>query len=134
MAKERIRMQNAPDWYDTPLDELHFEWSAEEKLEIERYCEKIHKNIEEEEMTPRERWIATQEGKEKDRCFMATAPFNVYAVRTLDSNADAFKADRWIQKSQIAGKAALCLYGPLQSGLDFPVYNRLYGRSVGGQF
>jgi len=84
-------MQNVPDWYDTPLDELHFEWSAEEKLEIERYCEKIHKNIEEEEMTPKQRWIATQEGKGKDRCFMATAPFNVYAIRTLDSNADALK-------------------------------------------
>lgn len=91
MAKERIRMENAPDWYDTPLDKLDFEWSKEEKLEIERYCEKIHKNIEEEEMTPSQRFKATLEGNEKDRCFMVTLPFNVYAVRTLDSAADALK-------------------------------------------
>ncbi|MFC2017825.1 uroporphyrinogen decarboxylase family protein, partial [Chloroflexota bacterium] len=87
----RIRMEKAPDWYDTPFDQLDFQWSPEEKLEIERYCEKIHKNIEEEEMTPKERFEATLAGKEKDRCFMVTLPFNVYAVRTLDSAADALK-------------------------------------------
>ena len=91
MAKERIRMENAPDWYDTPLEKLHFEWSPEELLEIERYCEKIQKNIDEEEMTPLQRFNASLEGREKDRCFMVTLPFNVYAVRTLDSAADALK-------------------------------------------
>jgi len=48
MAKERVRMEGAPDWYDTPLDKLDFEWSHDEKVEIERYCEKIHQNIAEE--------------------------------------------------------------------------------------
>ena len=42
MAKTReIGLEGAPDWYGTPLDELPFEWSPDEKLEIERYCVKI---------------------------------------------------------------------------------------------
>jgi len=65
MAKERVRMENAPEWYNTPLDQLDFHWSHDEKVELERYCEKIHKNIAEEEMTPRERFRATLEGKEE---------------------------------------------------------------------
>ena len=49
------KMENAPEWYGTPYDQLEFEWSREEELELERYCEKILKNAEEEEMTPLER-------------------------------------------------------------------------------
>ena len=32
-------MESAPYWYGTHLDDLDFEWSREDKLEIERYCE-----------------------------------------------------------------------------------------------
>lgn len=84
MAKPRVRMENAPEWYDVPLDQLDFVWSHDEKVEIERYCEKIHKNIAEEEMTPRERFKATVEGKEKDRCYIWSVHLNVYATRVLD--------------------------------------------------
>ena len=68
-AKKEIRMQGAPDWYSKHLDELGFEWSPEEELEIERYCEKILKNVAEEEMTPLERWKAHMAGKPTDRKF-----------------------------------------------------------------
>jgi len=91
MINRRVRMENAPDWYDTPLDQLDFEWSKEEKLEIERYCEKIHKNIAEEEMTPKQRYKATVEGKEKDRVFVYSLAQNVYGATVLDSHADAIR-------------------------------------------
>ncbi|TAK33991.1 MAG: hypothetical protein EPO21_11055 [Chloroflexota bacterium] len=94
MATPQLRlgkMENAPDWYGKSLDELHFEWSKEEELELERYCEKILKNAEEEEMTPLQRYEATWQGKEKDRLHIEVK-YNVpYAVRTLDSFADAIK-------------------------------------------
>ena len=45
------------------MGELEFEWSPEEKLELERYCEKILKNVAEGEMTPRQRFEATMEGR-----------------------------------------------------------------------
>ncbi|TAK35051.1 MAG: hypothetical protein EPO21_07530 [Chloroflexota bacterium] len=85
-------LEGAPDWYGTPLDELHFEWSPEERLEIERYCERILKNIEEEGgMTPLERLNATLEGKPRDRALLTVLYGNVYGIRTLDSAADALK-------------------------------------------
>jgi uroporphyrinogen-III decarboxylase len=85
-------LEGAPDWYGTPLDELNFEWSHEEKLEIERYCEKILQNIEEEGgMTPLERFKATLEGKLRDRVLINVLYGNVYGARTLDSAADALK-------------------------------------------
>ncbi|MFC2018176.1 uroporphyrinogen decarboxylase family protein [Chloroflexota bacterium] len=85
------KMIDAPEWYDTPLDKLDFHWSREEELELERYCEKILKNAEEEEMTPKERFEATWQGKDKDRLHKEIK-YNVpYAVRTLDSFADAIK-------------------------------------------
>ena len=77
-------MEGAPDWYDTHLDELDFEWSPEDKLEIERYCEKIHKNIATEEMTPYERCIANYEGKPKDRSLMEIWVLNPFALQTLN--------------------------------------------------
>ena len=67
MAKPELKlgkMENGPDWYGTPLDKLHFEWSKEEELMIERFCNKILENCEEEEMTPLERFEATWEGTE----------------------------------------------------------------------
>lgn len=84
-------MENAPDWYGKTLDELDFEWSKEEELELERYCEKIIENAEEEEMTPKERFEATWQKQDKDRLHIEVK-YNVpYAVRTLDSFADAIK-------------------------------------------
>ena len=84
-------MEGAPDWYGTPLDELDFEWSFEEELEVECYCPRILKNVAEEEMTPRQRFEATMEGRARDRLLLETLYFNLYAVRTLDSAADALK-------------------------------------------
>lgn len=93
-AEKRLKigeMENAPDWYGTPFDQIDFEWSREEELELERYCEKILKNAAEEEMTPLERFEATWQGKDKDRLHREVK-YNVpYAVRTLDSFADAIK-------------------------------------------
>ena len=48
MWKGRLPMKGAPYWYNTPIEDLDFEWSHEDKVEIERYCTKILKNIEEE--------------------------------------------------------------------------------------
>ncbi len=105
MAKPRIRMENAPEWYDVPLDQLDFVWSHDEKVEIERYCEKIHKNIAEEDMTPRERFKATLEGKEKDRCYIWALPLNVYAVRALDGFGHSLKPIDVYQNPKLLVKA-----------------------------
>jgi len=94
MAKPQLRlgkMENAPDWYGTPLEKLHFEWSKEEELMIERFCEKILKNAEEEEMTPLQRFEATWQGKPKDRLYIDLLHMPNYAIRMLDSFADAIK-------------------------------------------
>ncbi|MFC1925276.1 uroporphyrinogen decarboxylase family protein [Chloroflexota bacterium] len=94
MATPQVKignMENAPDWYGTPLDKIHFEWSQEEELMLQRWCEKIAKNCEEEEMTPMERYHATFEMKPKDRLHIEVK-YNVpYGVRSLDSWADAIK-------------------------------------------
>jgi len=85
------KMEGAGSYYGIPLDELHLEWTPEEELEIERYCQKILKNVAEEEMTPKERFYATMQGKPKDRLLIDCAFFPLYAIRTLDSFADALK-------------------------------------------
>ncbi|MBN1317890.1 MAG: hypothetical protein JXA42_20565 [Anaerolineales bacterium] len=94
MAEPQLKIgkiENAPDWVGKSLDELDFEWSKEEELMLERYCEKIIKNSEEEDMTPMERYQATWDKKDKDRLHIEVK-YNVpYAVRTLDSWADAIK-------------------------------------------
>src|SRR4030042_3020922 len=117
MAKPRIRMGGAPDWYDTPLDQLDFQWSREEKLEIERYCEKIHKNIAEEEMTPKQRFDATIAGKEKDRVFFTTLPMSVYTARTLDSCADALKPIDLYRNPKLEVKAYLAFVARFKSDI-----------------
>ena len=71
------------------MDELDFEWSPEEELEC--YCQRILKNVAEEEMTPRQRFEASMEGRTRDRLLLEALYFNLYAVRTLDSAADALK-------------------------------------------
>ena len=86
-----IKLVGAPGWYGTPLEQLDFEWSREEELELERYCQRILKNIANEEMTPTARFEATMSGSEKDRLLIEALYFNPYAVRTLDPAGDALK-------------------------------------------
>jgi hypothetical protein len=110
---------------------LDFQWSPEEKLEIERYCEKIHKNIAEEEMTPRQRFAATIAGKEKDRCFITTLPMNVYAVRTLDSAADALKPIDVYRNPKLLVKAHLAFTARFKADICFP-YTLAYTEDLWG--
>jgi hypothetical protein len=119
MWKGRKPIDPAPYWYNTPIEELDFEWTTEEKLEIERYGEKILKNIEVEGgMTPLERWEATVWGKDKDRQLMIT-PFNsVYIAKTLDSAADAIKPIDVYQYPKLWVKAHLASIA--RFGLDYP--------------
>ncbi len=85
------KMEDAPPWYGTPFDKLHFEWSREEQLELDRYCEKINKNIGEEDMTPRQRFLATMHGKPKDRLHIECKYNMPFGARVLDNHADAVK-------------------------------------------
>ena len=117
MGKE-IRLEGAPHWYGTPLEQLEFEWSHEEKLELERYCQKILRNVAEEEMTPRERFEATMAGKERDRLLIESLYFNVYAVRTLDSAANALKPIDVCRYPKLLVKAHLATVA--RFALDFP--------------
>ncbi len=120
-TKEEIRMQGAPEWYGNHLDELHFEWSPEEKVEIQRYCEKILKNCEEEEMTPLERWKAHMEGKPKDRKMLTIETLETYPPRTLDSWADAIKPIDLYMYPKLLVKAKLATVARFK--LDFPSEN-----------
>jgi uroporphyrinogen-III decarboxylase len=131
MAKKRVRMEGAPDWYDKHLDELDFEWSSDEKLEIERYCEKIHQNIAEEEMTPRERFKATLEGKEKDRCLIWSLPLNVYAVRTLDGFGDTLKPRDVYRNPKLLVKAHLATTARFKLDMIF-LYTLSYTEDLWG--
>ena len=131
MAKPRVRMEGAPDWYDTPLDQLDFEWSPDEKVEIERYCEKIHKNIAEEEMTPRERFKATIEGKEKDRCFIWPIHLNVYAVRCLDGFGDTLKPRDVYRNPKLLVKAHLATTARFKLDMIF-LYTLSYSEDLWG--
>ena len=46
--KGRKPIIDAPYWYNTPLEKLDFEWSREEKVLIDHYCDQVQKNIDEE--------------------------------------------------------------------------------------
>src|SRR4030043_419513 len=92
MFKGRKPIGSAPYWYNTPFKKLDFEWTTEEKLLIDRFCEKIQKNINEEGgMTPRERVMALFYGKDKDRVVACTQTLTTYISKTLDSHPDALK-------------------------------------------
>jgi len=132
MTEEKeIRMVGAPEWYGTPLDELDFQWSHEEKLEIERYCEKIHKNLAEEEMTPKERFEATLAGKPRDRLWMEVKTMNVYATTTLDSHSDTLKPVDVYRNPKLLVKAHLATVARFK--LDYPDISVItYGEDIWG--
>lgn len=113
-----IKLEGAPYWYGTPLDELDFEWSLEEELELEYYCEGILKNIAEEDMTPRQRFEATMDGKDRDRLLLEALYFNQYAVRSLDSATGAFKPADVCQDPKLLVKAHMATLS--RFALDFP--------------
>ncbi len=117
MAKG-VRLEGAPYWYGTPLDELDFEWTPEEKLELERYCQRILKNVAEEEMTPRQRFEATMEGRARDRLLLEALYFNLYAVRILNSAADALKPIDVCRNPKLLVKAHLATLS--RFALDLP--------------
>jgi hypothetical protein len=122
-TKKRLKqfgeMKDAPDWYGTPLDKLHFEWSREEEVEIERYCAKTLKNIEEEGgMTPLERFKATFEGKPRDRALLYVLHGNVFGSKVLDSEANAIKPIDIYQHPKLWVKLNLAVVARFK--LDFP--------------
>lgn len=111
-------MRGAPDWYNTPLDKLEFEWSSDDKLELERYCQDILKNAAAEEMTPRQRFEATIDGRVRDRLLLEALYFNVYAVRTLDSDVGALKPVDLCRDPKLLVKAHLATLA--RYALDLP--------------
>jgi uroporphyrinogen-III decarboxylase len=125
-------MDGAPDWYGTPLGDLHFEWTPEEKLEIERYCEKTLKNIEEEGgMTPLERFKATFECKPRDRALIYVFHGNVFGARVLDSHADAIKPIDVFRNPKLWVKVNLANVARYK--LDFAnAYGITYGEELWG--
>ena len=100
------------------MDKLDFEWSREEELELERYCEKILKNAEEEEMTPRERFNATLAGTARDRLMLEAHYFNLFSIRTLDSAANTFKPIDVCKNPKLLVKAHLATLA--RYALDLP--------------
>ena len=134
MWKGRKPIDPAPYWYNTPIEDLDFEWSREDKQEIERYCTKILKNIEEEGgMTPLERFQACFWGKDKDRMCFGLMGGNVYAARTLDGFADSVKPIDVYQYPKLWVKAHLAQVA--RFGLDFANQHAInYGEDLwGGQ-
>jgi len=117
---QEVGLENAPNWYGTPLDQLSFEWSREEELEIERYCEKILRNVAQEEMTPRQRLEATLAGRERDRLLIEALYFNPYAVHTLDSASDSLKPVDVCRNPKLLVKAHLATLA--RFALDLPTF------------
>ena len=134
MWKGRIPIEEAPYWYNTPIEKLDFEWSREEKVEIERYCAKILKNIEEEGgMTPLERWKAAMWGKPKDRMVMGIHTANTYITRIMDGFSDAMKPIDVYRYPKLWVKAHLAAVA--RFGLDYANQHAInYGEDLwGGQ-
>jgi len=129
LAKQGI-LEGAPDWYGTPLDQLDFEWSEEEQLELRDYCHRIRQNLAEsgDKMTPLERWEASLEGRDRDRLFLEAYYFNPYAVRTLDVSGETFKPVDVCKDPKLLVKAHVATVA--RYGLDLPV---LYPISYTGE-
>jgi hypothetical protein len=134
MFKGRKPIKPAPYWYNTPIEKLDFEWSREDKVEIERYCTKILQNIEEEGgMTPRERFHALMWGEDKDRMCTTLMTGNTYATRTLDGFGAALKPIDVYQYPKLWVKAHLATVA--RFGLDVACQHAInYGEDLwGGQ-
>jgi len=114
-----IRLEDAPYWYGTPLGQLEFEWSREEEMEIGQYCERILRNVAEEEMTPRQRLEATMAGGDRDRLLIEALYFNQYAVQTLNSGADVLRPVDVCQDPKLLVKAHLATLA--RFALDLPI-------------
>jgi len=127
------KLRGAPYWYGAPLDQLGFEWSAEERLDLERYCQQIRQNITESEdtFTPLERLKATLESRERDRLFLESFYFNPYAVRTLDPQGQFSKPGDVCRDPKLLVKAHIATVA--QYGLDLPVlYPISYTQEIWG--
>ena len=132
MAKQG-KLDGAPYWYGAPLDQLDFEWSEEEKQDLERYCQQIHQNIAEsgDKLTPLERWKATLDGRERDRLFLEAFYFNPYAVRTLDASGEIFKPADVCRDPKLLVKAHIATVA--RYGLDLPIlYPISYTQEIWG--
>lgn len=88
------KMSGAGPDYGKSVDELKqtISFTPEEERFIERVCEKIAKNVTEEDMTPMERFKATFADRPRDRLFIETYYHPTAAGRLLDSYADAMRA------------------------------------------
>src|SRR4030042_695493 len=115
------RVEGAPAWYGTPLDQLDFKWSEGEQLELRGYCRQIHQNIAEsgDKMTPLQRWNASLEGRDRDRLFLEAYYFNPYAVRTLDASGETLKPVDVCRDPKLLVKAHMATVA--RYGLDLPV-------------
>jgi Uroporphyrinogen decarboxylase (URO-D) len=118
---KRGMLENAPKWYNTPLDQLDFKWSEEEWREIEGYLRQICLNIAEsgEKLTPLERLKASLEGRGRDRLFLESYYFNPYAVRTLDASGETLKPGDVCKDPKLLVKAHMATVA--RYGLDLPV-------------
>ncbi|MBN1317798.1 MAG: hypothetical protein JXA42_20105 [Anaerolineales bacterium] len=126
-------LEGAPDWYGTPLDQLEFEWSEEELLELGNYCQHIHRNItcSGDKMTPLERWKATLDGEDRDRLFLESFYFNPFAVRTLDALGKNLKPVDVCKNPKLLVKAHMATVA--RYGLDLPVlYPTSYTQEIWG--
>ncbi len=125
------KMEGAPDWYGTPFDKLHFEWTREEKVELDRYCEKILKNASEEEMTPKDRYYATAQGKPKDRLHIDPLFMVPAMTRTLDHWTDAVKPGDVYKRPKLHVKCQLATAARYKlDAIDF--YTIVYGENFFG--
>jgi hypothetical protein len=115
------RLEGAPYWYGAPLNQLGFAWSEEEQGELACYCRQILSNVarSEDALTPRERWQASLEGRDRDRLFLESYHFNPYAVRTLDPSGEALNYADVCRDPKLLVKAHLATVA--RYGLDLPV-------------
>ena len=125
------KLEGAPKWFNTPWKKLDFRFSEEEELEIERYTEKIKENIEEDKMTPMERWNATMEGQEVDRILVYLAPLTTYSIRVLDGFSNAVKPIDSFRNPKLFLKAHMAFAARFGTDcIDF--YTLSYGESLWG--
>jgi len=124
-------MEDAPYWYGTHIDKLDFEWSREDKLEIERYCEKIHRNIAGDEMTPYQRYRALIKGEPKDRQFVFLMGSTVTATQVYNWTGDLIKPVDLFRNPKLWVK--VLLYVQARLGADtFFGHSLSYGEEIWG--